>query len=366
MGIRLFGLLLAFLGLATLRSAATDNTYVRFETILGNIDVQLLTDEAPNTVANFMVYVNSGAYNSSLIHRSIPGFVIQGGSFSLSGNSINTITANAAIASEAGNSNHASNVQGTLSMALLAGVGIDSPDSATDGWFFNLVDNTFLDTAQSETDPTSGQPYTSGPFTVFGRVANTSSMAVMEALGNLPTFDFSSLLGSPFTNLPVFNYMNGNSLMANNLVLVNSIVPLSVQGFAAWQSANFTTAQVQANDPTVVGPFATPAGDGVTNIEKYLYNFKTPPGTPASAADRANMPVAGVSNGNVTLTYHANPALLDVGVASQTSPDMQTWSTGPTPIQTGTDSNGNAIMQVQVPESGTKQFIRLVLTPGGA
>jgi len=31
--------------------------------VYGNIDVRLLSDEAPNTVANFLTYVDSGAYN---------------------------------------------------------------------------------------------------------------------------------------------------------------------------------------------------------------------------------------------------------------------------------------------------------------
>ena len=373
MRIRFLGLFLTAFAVTSGFSLATDNTYVRFETVLGNIDVQMLTDEAPNTVANFMTYVNSGAYNATLIHRAIPSFVIQGGTYSLSGNSINFITANAPIASEAGNSNHASSLQGTLSMALLSGEGIDSPDSATDGWFFNLVDNTFLDTAQSNT-ATDGTTYLSGPFTVFGRVANASSLAVMQALGNLSTFDFSSLLESgAFTNMPVINYTSadyayyssngttGSPLSIDNLTLVNAIVPLQVQHFSDWQTANFS--QAQLNDPTQSGPTVSAfPSDGVPNLLKYLCNIK--PGTPITAAERGNLPALTVSGGFLLLKFHENPALLDMTVNVQTSPDLQTWTkvTSPTIVQIGTDSNNNYIMQVEVPQSGTQQYIQLNLT----
>ena len=55
--------------------------YVRIETTLGVVDVELFDNEAPLTVANFMNYVNDGDYNDSFFHRSVPGFVLQGGGF---------------------------------------------------------------------------------------------------------------------------------------------------------------------------------------------------------------------------------------------------------------------------------------------
>ena len=56
-------------------------TNVIMETPLGNFEVELFDDETPVTVANFLKYVNGGAYQNSFIHRSIPGFVIQGGGY---------------------------------------------------------------------------------------------------------------------------------------------------------------------------------------------------------------------------------------------------------------------------------------------
>src|SRR2546423_1192234 len=46
-----------------------NNPIVRFHTDLGDIDVELLQNIAPNTVANFLRYVNRGDYNNSFIHR---------------------------------------------------------------------------------------------------------------------------------------------------------------------------------------------------------------------------------------------------------------------------------------------------------
>ena len=54
---------------------------VHFQTNYGTIVIELFTDKAPKTVANFLQYVNEGFYNSTIFHRVIDGFVIQGGGF---------------------------------------------------------------------------------------------------------------------------------------------------------------------------------------------------------------------------------------------------------------------------------------------
>ena len=70
-------LLLCLLMLFPLSAMA--GTVVRVSTALGDFDIELLDDTAPVTVANFLTYLNKGAYNGTVVHRLVPGFVIQGG-----------------------------------------------------------------------------------------------------------------------------------------------------------------------------------------------------------------------------------------------------------------------------------------------
>jgi len=52
---------------------------VIFETDSGNIEFDLFSKDAPNTVDNFTKLVEEGFYNGLLFHRVIPGFMAQGG-----------------------------------------------------------------------------------------------------------------------------------------------------------------------------------------------------------------------------------------------------------------------------------------------
>ena len=52
---------------------------VIFETDSGNIEFDLFSEDAPNTVDNFTKLVKTGFYNGLSFHRVIPGFMAQGG-----------------------------------------------------------------------------------------------------------------------------------------------------------------------------------------------------------------------------------------------------------------------------------------------
>ncbi len=52
---------------------------VILETDSGNIEFDLFSKDAPNTVDNFTKLVNEGFYNGLSFHRVIPGFMAQGG-----------------------------------------------------------------------------------------------------------------------------------------------------------------------------------------------------------------------------------------------------------------------------------------------
>ena len=70
-----------FFAIALLSPAFADATTVKMQTSLGPIEIDLFDSATPRTVANFMSYVNRGAYKESFIHRSVPGFVIHGGGY---------------------------------------------------------------------------------------------------------------------------------------------------------------------------------------------------------------------------------------------------------------------------------------------
>src|SRR6478752_464134 len=144
-------------------------TTVRFTSNVGTFDVALTDTATPVTVANFLSYVNSGAYNNTFIHRSVPGFVIQGGGYQ-SAAGFPAIPAGAPIVNEFALAQYAVgggpvNVRGTIAMATVGG----NPNSATTQFFFNLVDNSSnLDTQN-------------GGYTVFGTVLG-SGMSVIDGI----------------------------------------------------------------------------------------------------------------------------------------------------------------------------------------
>jgi len=137
--------------------------------------------------------------------------------------------------------------------------------------------------------------------------------------------------------------------------------------FSQWegQAGFFTVPQLL--NPLTSGPTATPEGDGVPNLLKYLYNID--PARPMTAADRTALPVLGktmiAGTQYLTLTYRQYALKTGITLSVQTSSNLQTWSTvtTATPAQTGTDTNtGDPIMQVQVAETGTRQYMRLNVT----
>ncbi len=62
-----------------MRRSSAHAQKVKFQTTAGDIVVQLDAAKAPKTVNNFVQYVKDGQYNSTIFHRVIPGFMIQGG-----------------------------------------------------------------------------------------------------------------------------------------------------------------------------------------------------------------------------------------------------------------------------------------------
>lgn len=168
----LSGLLVALMG------PPVQATMVRVETPRGPVDIELMDQDAPLNVANFLSYVRSGAYDNTIVHRSMPGFVLQAGGYAFP--SLAHIPTGAQVRNEFSASR--SNLRGTVAMAKLENL----PDSATSEWFVNLADNSKNLDAQN------------GGFTVFGRVTATS-MAVVDALAALPRLRCNA----PFSDIPL-------------------------------------------------------------------------------------------------------------------------------------------------------------------
>jgi peptidyl-prolyl cis-trans isomerase A (cyclophilin A) len=55
---------------------------VKFETSHGTFTIELFPKEAPESVENFLRYVDDGHFDGTIFHRIVPGFVIQGGGLS--------------------------------------------------------------------------------------------------------------------------------------------------------------------------------------------------------------------------------------------------------------------------------------------
>ena len=220
------------------------NTIVRMEitygTNQGTVDIELYDDQAPITVANFLRYAGRGDYNNSIIHRNVPGFIIQGGGHTYLPNPFTgqpvffKIPADAPIQNEFSPSR--SNIRGTITMAKLGG----NPNSATSEWFFNLSDTN-----------AANLDYQNGGFTVFGRVltpapgtgmdvvdaiADPQTQKIFDGANNYPFYypcnpnpiNFACTNPTYFLELPTVSYdpksyIDGDSttyLQASNLILV--------------------------------------------------------------------------------------------------------------------------------------------------
>ncbi len=167
----LFALALTCLAAGGFSARAQDvidpnHSVVRFEvftggTNFGSIDIELFNQEKPQTVQNFLRYVYGG-YSDLVIHQLEPGVFMQGGHVRVPNQPLtDAFTAYTPgvkygpVPNEYSVGPEISNDFGTITMARDS----SDPNSATSEWFFNLGDNSSLNT--------------NGAFTVFGRVVNT-------------------------------------------------------------------------------------------------------------------------------------------------------------------------------------------------
>ncbi len=363
----------------------------------GNIDVALYDKLTPKTVANFLAYINDGYYVNNIVHRAVPGFVIQGGGYDVyqdaSGNyDVGLVTSLGAIPNEFAGSG-LSNVAGTIAMAE---VGSD-PNSATSQWFINMADNSQnLDT-------------TNGGYTVFGKVIG-NGMAVAQIIDSaqLGPYDFSSFI-SAWNQIP----LTGNTLTLGNIVFTDmatiptltysvgsgntSLVTASMSGnivqltpsttltgstnititataLDAGQTQTTFTVFVDQTFSNWIAPYnfspsaalatANPSGDGVPNLLKFAFD-----GNPLLAQRALGLPQA-ESGGGVTF-YQRQLAGLSYEVDE--SPDLETWTKtwqtsdglAAAPVAVHTTVSGYDVVTIRDPAGGYQpvHFWRVQVSP---
>jgi peptidyl-prolyl cis-trans isomerase B (cyclophilin B) len=140
---------------------------VKLHTTLGTITLELDQQKAPDTVANFLQYVEDGHYTNTIFHRVIDGFMIQGGGFEPG---MQQKATRATVKNEA--DNKLKNKAYTIAMARTP-----DPHSASSQFFINLFDNGFLDFTAPTPD---GWGYC-----VFGRV--TEGTEVVDKIRKVKT-----------------------------------------------------------------------------------------------------------------------------------------------------------------------------------
>ena len=140
---------------------------IKLQTNHGDIIIKLFADEAPETVKNFIQYVQDGHYDNTIFHRVISNFMVQGGGFEPG---MEQKPVRAPIKNEANNG--LSNKVGTLAMARTM-----DPHSASSQFFINVNDNAFLNHT-SETSQGWG-------YAVFGEVIE--GMDVVNAIKAVDT-----------------------------------------------------------------------------------------------------------------------------------------------------------------------------------
>lgn len=178
------------------------NPVVVFDTTMGRFMVMLYPGEAPETVKNFMRYVDEGFYDGTIFHRVVTDKdfkrndvagrnpiaynIIQGGGFEMG---MRMKRPHPPIVNEAVKA--MSNRKGTIAMARG-----NAPDSATSQFFINVKDNPSFDykTIQDRNDPE--KVVVKEGYCAFGKVIR--GMDVVEEISRVETATMA-----PHENVPV-------------------------------------------------------------------------------------------------------------------------------------------------------------------
>jgi cyclophilin family peptidyl-prolyl cis-trans isomerase len=153
---------------------------VEIVTSHGNIEVELFEKDSPQTVKNFLEYVDTKHYDGLIFHR-ITNDLIQGGGLN---RDLTLINAGSTIQNESVIGG-LKNLRGTISMARY-----DHPHSASNQFFINRSDNEHYDTEAGKYG-----------YCVFGRVID--GMSVVDLIGQLPRRDYRDIEGLTFERVAI-------------------------------------------------------------------------------------------------------------------------------------------------------------------
>lgn len=202
----------------------------------GKIDLGLYDSAVPSTVTNFLRYVNSGAYNGSLFHKSATGsttgsYVLGGGYYFPSGTALpNLGSVPSEVAQSPGYGTTGANVAGTIAMYKADGVS----NQATSQFLINTADNS------------ASSDLLNRGYTAFGRVLG-DGMTLVNQINALPTEAFAS----PFDALPVTNYTSGTTLAQSNVVGITSARVVNAISYSAVSTAPELVFPTVASDGTL-------------------------------------------------------------------------------------------------------------------
>lgn len=203
---------------------------VRFDTVFGEFDVELLEQFAPNHVTNFLRYTDGELFDNTIIHRtasftSNAPAITQGGAFQAT-LGLPPITSFGNIDLEY----ELPNTRGTIAAARTNDI-----NSASSQWFFNTEDNS----------TTLGPDNNSG-FTAYGRVLG-NGMEVVDVIASINRFNLD---GGVFSEIPL-RFFSGGGATVENLVVVNSVRRIDIYptGGDVGSALTFTAT---SSDQTVV------------------------------------------------------------------------------------------------------------------
>ena len=324
-------------------------------------NIEMNSTLAPNTVANFLAYVNANSFTNTLIHRSNKGYhIFQGGSYSANTAyttfaSYFSVTTNAPIAMEAADT--LTHVRGTIAMARTTG-----PNSATSGWFINTADNSGL------WAPASAQA--SNSYAAFGRVTGTG-MSVVDTIAALPVLGGNVNIGTSatgstsvsldYSSVPS-NFGGGWTLLGSTVVSASPIgnIDLVTLSANANETINSSTARPFSLFPS---PFdelpvftnlaSAPGGAGIgtlvplTNLVQES-SVKVVPIFPATPGGPSVVTFSVVSSDPSLVNAFTSGSNLYVAAAKNLTGSA-------TVTVTATDSNGNAVSQTPFNVSVTRK-----------